>query len=204
VTAARRSGALGGVVGPIAFVGAWSIGGIVAHHYSPVDDAISHLAQIGAPTRALMTSGFVVFGIGVAIYSLALRASLPGWSWATVAVSALATLGVAAAPLGRSHAGDTLHGVFAGTGYLALACTPLLAAAPLRRRGMHLSARASVTIGVVAAVSLAATTATRADGLFQRTGLTVVDVWIVVTAIAMMRGRLDPRRPDAERANMHR
>jgi hypothetical protein len=67
-----------------------------------------------------------------------------------------------------------------------------------------LSARASVTIGVVAAVSLAATTATRADGLFQRTGLTVVDVWIVVTAIAMMRGRLDPRRPDAERANMHR
>ena len=201
---ARPRGALGGVVGPIAFVGAWSIGGIVANHYSPVDDAISHLAEIGASTRVLMTSGFVVFGIGVVIYAFALRASLPGWSWATVAFSGLATLGVAAAPLGRSHAGDTLHGVFAGAGYVTLACTPLLAAGPLWRAGMRASARASIAIGALAGVSLAATTATSADGLFQRTGLTIVDVWIVVTAVAMLRGRFDPRRPEAQRANMQR
>jgi len=78
--AGARRCALGGIVGPIAFVAAWSIGGLAASHYSPIDDAISHLAEVGAPTRPLMTAGFVVFGIGLAVYAVALHAALPGWS----------------------------------------------------------------------------------------------------------------------------
>jgi len=193
-TGARRC-ALGGIVGPAAFVTAWSIGGLAASHYSAVDDAISHLAEIGAPTRPLMTAGFVVFGVGLPVYAIALRDALPGWSWLTAAATGLATLGVAAAPLGRSSTGDTVHGVFAGAGYVTLALTPLLAAGPFRHAGRSAWARLSIAIGAGAGISLLATTATDLDGLFQRLGLTLVDIWIVATAVEILRGRLTASLP---------
>ncbi len=199
MTSGARRCALGGIIGPIAFVSAWSIGGLAASHYSAIDDAISHLAEIGAPTRPFMTAGFIVFGVGLPIYSVALRDALPGWSWLTAAATGLATLGVAAAPLGRSPAGDRLHGVFAGAGYITLALTPLLAAGPLRRAGRSSLARMSIAVGAAAGISLLATTATDHDGLFQRLGLTIGDVWIVLTAVEILRGRLTYRRS----ANVH-
>jgi len=197
-----RRCALGGILGPAAFVTAWSIGGLAATRYSAIDDAISHLAQVGAPTRAFMTAGFVVFGIGLPVYAISLRAALPGWSWATAAATGLATLGVAAAPLGRSAAGDTVHGVFAGAGYVTLALTPLLAAGPLRGAGRTAAANLSVGAGSLAGLSLLATTATSANGLFQRLGLTIVDVWVVVTAVEILRDRLTPRRLDDGRGKL--
>ena len=200
-TGARRC-ALGGIIGPTAFVAAWSIGSAVASHYSVIDDAISHLAEVGAPTRALMSAGFVVFGVGLPIYSLASREALPGWSWVTAAATGLATLGVAAAPLGRSSSGDTVHGLFAGAGYVTLALTPLLAAGPLRRAGRRGWARFSIAVGAGAGISLLATTATDLDGLFQRLGLTAVDVWIVATAVEILRRRLAPRRSDDVRGKL--
>ncbi|HTK15313.1 MAG TPA: hypothetical protein VL769_02885 [Acidimicrobiia bacterium] len=123
---ARRC-ALGGIVGPTAFVVAWSIGSVAASHYSAIDDAISRLAEVGAPTRALMTAGFVVYGAGFLISSL---------------------------------------------------------------------------VGAGAGISLLATTATDLNGLFQRIGLTIVDVWIVATAVAILRMRLTPRRPDNGRGKL--
>lgn len=201
---APRRLALGGILGPITFIAAWTIGGIVASHYSSVDDAISHLAEIGASTRALMTTGFVVFGIAVPIYAIALRAALPGWSWLTAGASGLATLGVAAAPLGRTSAGDAVHGIFAGTGYVMLALTPLLAVGPLRRSGQELAARASLVAGTISALSLLATTSVTFDGLCQRAGLTIVDLWIVITAIAIRRGRLGTRRSGDDCAKLAR
>jgi hypothetical membrane protein len=202
-TGARRC-ALGGIVGPIAFVAAWSIGGLAAPHYSAIDDAISHLAEVGAPTRPFMTAGFVVFGIGLPVYAGALRASLPGWSWVTAAATGLATLGVAAAPLGRSTSGDGVHGILAGAGYVTLALTPLLAAGPLRRAGRSTLANLSVAAGALAGLSLLATTTAEANGLFQRLGLTVVDVWIVATAAELLRGRLTPRRSEHVRGKLGR
>ena len=189
-------------MGPAAFISAWSIGGLAATHYSAIDDAISHLAEIGAPTRPFMTAGFIVFGVGLPIYSVALREALPGWSWLTAAATGLATLGVAAAPLGRSASGDTLHGVFAGAGYVTLALTPLLAAGPLRRAGRSALARVSIAVGAAAGISLLATTATDLNGLFQRLGLTVVDLWVVATAVEMLRGRLTYRRSDGVRGKL--
>jgi hypothetical membrane protein len=192
--AAARWYALGGIVGPIAFVAAWSSAGLAASHYSPIHDPISRLAEVGASTRPLMTAGFVVFGIGLTLYAVALRAALRGASWVTAAATGLATLGVAAAPLGRSDTGDTVHGVFAGAGYCTLALTPLLAAGPLRRAGRSTLANLSLATGALAGISLLATTTAAANGLFQRLGLTIVDVWIVATAAALLRGRLTPRR----------
>ena len=56
--------------------------------------------------------------------------------------------------------------------------------------------------GSLAGISLLATTATDADGLFQRLGLTVVDIWIVATAIEILRDRLTPRRSDDVRGKL--
>jgi hypothetical membrane protein len=190
-----RFRAAGGVIGPVAFVGAWSLTGLSARNYSATHDAISHLAETGASTRAAMTAGFVVFGVAVPVYASALRNTLDGWAWATAVATGLATLGVAAVPLG-SPTRDAVHGWFATAGYLTLAATPLLASRAFARAGRSVWARASVLSGIASGACLLATVAGPAHGVFQRLGLGAVDVWIVATAIEIMRtGRLD--RPDA-------
>ncbi len=194
----RRAAALGGIIGPVAFAGAWIATGAAAGHYSPVDDAISRLAAVHAPTRAAMTAGFVAFGVGVPCYAWALRCALPGRAWLTAAATGLATLGVAAAPLDRSATGDHLHACFAGLGYVTLAATPLLAAITLRRDNQRAAARVSAGAGAFAAASLALTLTGNAHGLFQRAGLSAGDAWIVASAIAMLRG---PSAPPAGKLN---
>jgi hypothetical membrane protein len=174
------------VVGPVAFVGAWSLAGLSAHHYSATQDAISHLAQTGAPTRAAMTAGFVVFGVAVPVYSRALRAALGGPAWTTAFATGIATLGVAAVPLGSSTR-DPVHGWLATAGYLTLAATPLIASRRFARLERHAWANASRVAGVASGACLLATVAGPAHGLFQRLGLGISDVWIVATAIEMIR-----------------
>lgn len=178
--------ALGGVIGPVAFVAAWSILGARTSGYSPTEDAISKLAASGAPTQAAMTAGFVVFGTGLPFFASALRRSLPGPAWALAAATGAATLGVAATPLG-SGAPDSLHGAFAAVGYATLAAVPLLAARPLAARGRRRWAMWSVVAGATSAAFLAATVLGPRHGLFQRAGLTVTDVWVVAFAVDMLR-----------------
>lgn len=163
-----------------------------------MQDAISRLAAAGAPTRAGMTAGFIVFGAGLPAYAVALRRFLPGPAWIAAATTGLATLGVAALPLDAGV--DAAHGAFAGVGYVSLAAVPLCAAVPLNRAGRRGWAAASVVTGLVSAASLAATLAGSRHGLFQRAGLTVTDLWVAATAAAMMSGRW-PRRvgPNAVR-----
>ena len=178
--------AAGGVVGPVAFVAAWTVCGAVTDGYSPVQDAISDLAAVGAPTRVAMTAGFVVFGIGVIAFGFALRAALHSRAWIAAIGTGACTIGVAATPLG-GWSGDTAHAVFAGLGYVTLVALPLLASIPFARRGHRAWTRASRATGVIAAVCLAATTLGPMHGLWQRLGLLAGDVWIVVTALAMAR-----------------
>jgi hypothetical protein len=189
VAARRRLTALGGLAGPAGFVAAWAVGGAVATDYSPVDDAVSRLAAIDAPTRALMTSGFVAFGVGVPLYGLALRERLPGPAWVSAVTTGLATLGVAAFPLDRSATVDLVHGAFASVGYATLAGVPLLAARPLREQGRTRAAAASLAVGAVAGACLLATLAGRRHGLLQRAGLTAGDAWIAASALWLLRGR---------------
>ena len=191
---ATSPAAWGGVIGPVAFVGAWALGAIVADDLSPVDDAISRLAAIGANTRPLMTAGFVVFGAALPVYALALRRAVSGPAWIAAAATGLSTIGVALAPLDRSAAVDSVHAVFAGLGYLTLAATPLLAAGPLRRTGHAALARFGVAAGAVAGASLVLSLTGLPTGLFQRLGLTAGDAWIVGSAIAMIGGALSRDR----------
>jgi hypothetical protein len=186
-----RTAALGGVVGPVAFIGAWTIGAAVTTaEYSSIDDAISRLAAVGADTRALMTAGFVTFGVALPVYASALRRVVGGTAWITAAATGIATLAVAATPLDRSATVDKWHGVAAGIGYVTLAATPLLAARPLSQLGHRALATAGVVAGAVSAIALVLTTTGLPTGLFQRLGLTATDIWIASSGLAIAGGLL--------------
>jgi hypothetical membrane protein len=190
--ATGRLAALGGVVGPAAFVVAWVAASAIAPAHSAMDDAISELAAVGADTRALMTSGFVAFALCVFAYAIALRSTLGGGAWITAAGTGFATLLVAAIPLGRSEAADHGHGIVAVCGYALLAITPLLAMRPLLVRGQRRAARLSAAAAAVSATALLLSDLTPLTGLFQRIGLTAGQGWIVASAVAMALGRLQP------------
>jgi hypothetical protein len=190
-----RVAALGGVVGPVMFVGAWTVSAAVTGgEYSSIDDPISRLAAADADTRVLMTAGFIGFGIALPAYGWALRQVLGGAAWVTATAAGLATLAVAALPLDRSPSLDRWHGVFAGIGYVTLAATPLLAAGPLLRGGHRVLGALGLVAGIVSAVALALTAGDLPTGLFQRLGLTAADVWIAGSALAIAVGRVGHQR----------
>lgn len=189
----RRLLAWGGVVGPATFVTAWVVGGARLSGYSPAEDPISRLAARGAPTRLLMTTGFVVFGVAVPLFAFALRRWVCGRSWMTAVGTGLATLGVAATPLNAGL--DTLHALFAGVGYITLAATPLVAAGPLARSGRRGWCRFSIGAGLASAGGLAATAVGPASGLCQRIGLTIGHAWLATAALDMLRSNGRPEFP---------
>ncbi len=162
------------MIGPASFIGAWITGAIITDvDYSSVDDPISRLAAVGAPTRPLMTAGFIGFGVGVSAFAVALRRRIPGPAWIAAATAAGSTVLVAAAPLDRSESIDGLHGLFAGSGYVALAATPLLAAPHLLRGGRGGLGLAGIGAGIVSASALVISLAGPPTGFFQRLGLTI-------------------------------
>ena len=190
MTVGHRVRAAFGAIGPIAFVAAWTIGGLTTEaDYSFVDDAISRLAAVGADSRPLMTLGFIVFGVSLTIYASAMRSAMPGPAWIFTAATGAATLAVAALPLDRSATVDQFHGVAAGIGYLTLIAIPLAAAASLRSRGRPLLATTGLIASTLAAIALAASLVVDAHGLFQRVGLTSVDAWLVLSAPVVATGR---------------
>jgi hypothetical membrane protein len=188
LTTDHPAAALGLVIGPIAFIAAWAVGGARTPAYSPVDDAISRIAAVGAPEQALMTAGFLVYGGAVLVGSVALRSSPLRAAWSLAAVNALATVAVAATPLERSETVDLLHGIAASIGYAAISLMPIVAARPLRDLGLRRASVASVATGAIGAVCLVATTLGESKGAFQRLGLGVGDVWLVATGLALWRG----------------
>ena len=183
----RPVAALGLVAGPVAFVAAWVVGGARTPGYSPVDQAISRIAEVGAPEQATMTAGFLLYGGAVLVGSLALRASPLARCWPFAALNGAATIAVAATPLERSPAVDALHSLAAAAGYVTIAALPLVAAPILRDLGHRRGAWASVALGSVAAAALVATNLTEANGLVQRIGLTAGDVWLVATGLTLWR-----------------
>ena len=181
VTQRVRWLALGGVIGPVVFVGSWALAGATTSGYSAVDGAISDLAAADASTQFGMTVSLVVFGLGVIAFGFALRAVLVGPAWIAAVVTGACTIGVAATPL-HGWSGDEVHGTFAVLGYTAIVALPLLAAAPLAAAGRRGWASVSVVVAVTSAACLIATAFGTAHGLWQRLGLTVADAWIAVTA----------------------
>ena len=183
----RPWAALGLVVGPVAFVTAWALGGARTPGYSAIDDAISRIAAAGAPQRGLMTAGFVIYGASLLVGSQGLRRSPLSRCWVLAAINGAATLGVALTPLEHSATVDLLHGITATVGYVSISALPLVSAPVLARLGRRRAAQASVAIGIVSAACLVGTTLTEANGAFQRAGLTAGDVWLVATGVALFR-----------------
>jgi hypothetical protein len=182
----RRLRALGGIAGPAAFITTWATLGATRAGYSPIDDPISRLAAVGASTRPAMSAGFAAFAVGVGAYAPVLRAAYGPGAGRAAAVTAVASLGVAALPLGASF-GDDPHAVAAGVAYLSLAATPLLAARVQRARGHRRAALLSTaTAAIVGGTLLASTLVPRGVGLAQRTGLTVGDLWIMGSAACLL------------------
>lgn len=182
----RTAARAGGVVGPGMFLFSWIVSALRTDGYSVVEDAISRLAAVDAPTRWLMSAGFVGFTVGVAMYAFGMRSALDGPAWIAALVASIATLGVAVFPLDHSGAVDLLHGAAAFTGYIALSALPLCAAPALARRGHLGAARLSRISGTISAMALAATLLGPAHGLFQRIGITVGDLWIAISALKLI------------------
>ncbi len=180
-----RLAAACGIAAPVAFVGGWLINGLRTDGYDPLSDTISQLAREGAPTRVAMTACFVAFGVLLPVWAGTVARVLDAPALRpVVTVAGLATVAVAAFPLSRDPGGtqDLLHGIAAGTGYVAMALTPLVAAVALRRSGRTAAAGASLAVGAVSAGALVATLFVEGSGGVQRLGLTVVDAWHVVVA----------------------
>lgn len=179
----RRLGALAGIGAPASFITGWVVGGLSAKDYDPLRDAISQLARIGAPTRPLMTAGFLGFSALAPFWAKTLSDSLGEPRVRTaINTAALGTLAVAALPLGASF-GDGPHAAAAGVSYLAMAATPALGAQGLTGNAK----KASNAVSSVGAFALVASLTGRYDGGFQRLGLTAVDVWYVAMAVRELR-----------------
>jgi hypothetical membrane protein len=189
----RTATASAGILGPTCFVGGWVAAAVSRPGFSSAQKAISQLAREGAPHRLLMTGAFVAFGILMPVFAQPLARALGGGLLlkAAVTLAGVSALGVASCPLSASGSGtrDLVHGAIATTGYVAMVASAGLGALALSRRQRTVAARMSATAATVAALSLAATTTGHDVGLFQRAGLTVIDVWFVVIAVSILRDR---------------
>lgn len=159
--------------------------GAGATGYDPVRLAISRLAALDAPTRPAMTAALLALAAGMTLYGLALRPH--PWWWLPVA-NGLTALAVAALPLGGDV--DTAHGVAAGAGYVTLAAIPVL----VGRRP------SSIVVGAATAACLLASVLVAYDGLFQRLGLTVAHLWVVLSALALARSPISSSTTPPARA----
>lgn len=190
-----------GALGPACFITGWTVAGTLTPGYSFTRDAISQLARIGAPHRVLMTAAFVGFGVSMTLFAKALSDELGGRPWlrGSVMLAGVATLAVAAVPLSRAGGTDedVRHAICATVGYVGTALSPILGGVALRAEGRKAASLASFGVGALSAAALSATPFVSHVGLFQRLGLSVVDVWFAAVAIAVLRHRLVPEAATA-------
>ena len=185
-----RAGAALQIAGVATFILCWSILGTITEDYSPISDAISRLAEQGAPYRGFMTMGMVAFGVGAIAFAL----TLGGPGGIALAVAGFGSFEVAMFPCtegcpGPGVATDTAHTVAAAVHYVALVATPLF----IRKHN-------GIQVAIAAAIPLALHgLGVGPNGLLQRTGLTILDVWLVILALDYMRGEVsaEPESSDA-------
>jgi hypothetical membrane protein len=184
-----RLGALSGIAAPASFITGWVVGGLQAKDYSPIQDAISQLARIDAPTRTVMTAGFLGFSAFAPFWATTLAKALDEPRLRlSLGAATVGTFGVAVLPLGASF-GDGPHAAAAGVAYVGMASAPLVGGRALARAGHRSAARASYAVGGISVAALVGSLTGVADGGLQRLGLTVVDAWFVVLAVRELRRR---------------
>jgi len=194
ITQRDRWLAAGAIWGPSLFILAWMVGGFMINGYSPIDDHISALAGIDAPSRFVMNIGLAAYVLGVGSAAWPLRKAIGSSASVALFLNALFVLGVLLTPDGLSSNADLLHGGFAILVYLTLSLVGPLAALSLRRRGLIGWAIGSLTVGAITSMSLWISLGETNSGLFQRIGLTTTDLWLMVVGIAYLKGHLSPQR----------
>jgi hypothetical protein len=139
-----------------------------------------------------MTAALVAYALGLGVYAGQLRDDVSRPVAVAAALNSIGTLGIAATPL-DSALGGAPHVAAAGLSYLSLGAMPILAVAPLAQQGLARGARASAVAGActLAALAMSAFGPDR-TGLWQRTGLTLGDAWLIGSAVWLL-GR--SRRP---------
>lgn len=198
-----------GVLGVVAYIAAWTIGGLVWDGYDPTRQAISELFASGAPahTRVPLSVSLVASGLGLVAFGWAMDVGLPGRGRtgpALAVLSGVMTVAVAFFPCSSGCPGagasttDLLHVVTAGSGYVALMLAPLAVAWRVRHHVPGLAV-AGLALGGGALVLFLARTlgfAPGAPGLQQRVFNTMADAWYVVAAMVIVRrarrGRAGP------------
>jgi hypothetical membrane protein len=168
------------IAGVASFVLAWTVLGAIREGYSPIEDAISRLAELGAPHRELMTAAIVAFGAGC----LAFGWTLGRRGGAALVLAGVGSLAVAAFPCtegcpGAGEATDNAHSAAAALHYVSFALAPIVLSRD--RRSLIVSAVAATALGLHG-LGLGP------SGLLQRIGLSVLDAWLVIAALRVLRG----------------
>lgn len=174
-----KSFAVGGILGPASFFLGWLLLGMTIDSYDPVSTAISELARTGRITAPAMTVAFLGFSLGLTGLAVATRKDPR--TYIAIVVAVIGSTGVALAPLGTA---DTAHFAFAALSYVALAVLPILAA-------RHFGGRRSTAMGVLVGLCLIFSVVGPASvhGLFQRTGLSIADLWLVAFSMSVLRAQ---------------
>jgi Na+/citrate or Na+/malate symporter len=194
ITRRDRRLAAGAIWGPGLFILAWVVGGFMVDGYSAIDDHISSLAGVTAPSRTVMNLGFVAYIAGVGSAAWPLRKAIGNGASVALFLNALLAFGVLFTPEGLSSTADFLHGGFASLLYLSLAFVGPLAALTFRRRDLIVWAIVSMVVGAITAMSLWLSLGEVRSGLFQRIGLTATDLWLMVVGIAYVSDYFSPQR----------
>src|SRR5688500_3106948 len=143
--------------------------------YDPVTDAISRLAELGAPNRWIVTAGIVAFGLGALLFAPRLKRPAA----VALALAGLASFAVALFPCTEGCPGpgtftDTAHVVAAAAFYVSFVLVPILQADAT----IHV-----VVVGVAGTALALHGGGIGPNGLLQRAGLTLLDGWLIVTAL---------------------
>ena len=183
-----------GVLGPVWFVSSWTIAGAMRDGYDPIEEAISRLAELGAPQRWIVSSGMVAFGTCALAFSTAWKEE-HRWAAAALAATGLSSLGVAAFPCtagcpGAGEFTDTVHGIVAGANYISFVSAAALSGQATARSGRVKYSRLSrLAAGAGGIFLLLHVSGLGPNGLFQRLGLTTLDAWMVGSAVTALRRR---------------
>lgn len=184
--------ALWGIVGPAGFIASWVIAGLLRDGYDIVDDAISRLAEQGAPYRWIVLTGIVIVSVAsILLGALVRRRWDSRIAPVVMAIAGSSALALAVFPCSPGCPGlsgeftDSAHSVAAVVHYVTFGLSPLVLALDSRgytSRGYKAFSILATLFG--GAFLFSQFTGWGSNGITQRIGLTTLDVWMMATAVA--------------------
>jgi hypothetical protein len=156
------------------FAASWTVVGALTPRYDEVQEPISRLAQRHAPYRLVMVGALLVIGVLLPVWGWVLAHALDLPELRVIATtSGIGIIGLALVPLNEDEA---VHSLFGLAVYVSSSLVPLLGCRAVRSVRIR---HASRLLGVLTALAFALSVQGVCTGLFQRLGLTAVQVWFV-------------------------